>query len=106
MALNYIILGLIFFAGAFLALGAAFNISILFGNEKNDESIIQENHQKNKSPRGFFNPMGNVSRLISNFFMISDKKRIAYLFLGIVILILGLVAAFFTDFLDKPITFE
>lgn len=106
MILNYIVLGLIFSAGTFLVLGAAFNIQILFGNEKSDNETVEQNHQTNRSVRGFFNPMGNISRLISNFFILSNQKRIAYLFLGVVIIILGFVAIFFTDFLDKPITFE
>lgn len=106
MALNYIVLGLIFLAGTFLVLGAAFNIQILFGNEKSDDDAVEENHQINRSARGFFNPMGNITRLFSNFFIRSNQKRIAYLFLGVMIIILGFVAIFFTDFLDKPITFE
>jgi hypothetical protein len=106
MTLNYIVLGLIFLAGTFLVLGAALDIKILFGNEKIENETIEQSHSTNQSTRGFFNPMGNISRIVSNFFIRSNQKRIAYLFLGIVIIILGFVAIFFTDFLDKPITFE
>lgn len=105
MTLNYIILGLIFIAGLFLVLASVFNFSVLFG-APDEHEIATNPDPKQTRPRGFFNPMRGLTRLIMNVLALHDKKRSAYFFLGIVIIILGFVAIFFTDFLDKPITFE
>jgi hypothetical protein len=106
MALNYIILCLIFLAGLFLVLASVLNFHVLFGNPEDNEHTAEGNHEQNRPVRGFFNPLGGITRLLMNVILLRDKKRSAYFFLGIVIIILGFVAIFFTGFLDEPIAFK
>ncbi|HLP10324.1 MAG TPA: hypothetical protein VK177_00230 [Flavobacteriales bacterium] len=98
MALNYIFLTLLFVSGIILVLGSVYNARFLFGPKEHEE--------KTSLRSAAFNPLGSLSRKFANSLDANNKKRTAYFFMGIVILILGLVAIFFTDFLQNPIKFE
>lgn len=103
MTLNYIILGLIFFAGLVLVLGSVFNAKIFFGtNEKGNPS---EESPTRSGGRGIMTFFLQIFNGISKIPVFADKKRSAYFFIGMVILILGIVAIF-TGFLNEEIKFE
>jgi len=86
MTLNYIILGLIFFAGAFLLLTAVFNARFMFGEEISNNEIVKGYQEKRKIP-GF------------------KRSRTMYAIIGAFIIIMGIVAIFM-GFLDEEIKFE
>ncbi|HYG50172.1 MAG TPA: hypothetical protein VD905_04675 [Flavobacteriales bacterium] len=83
-------------------MASVFNWTLLLGNSNNEEG---ENGKPLKGS-GVFNPLGSLSRLIGGKTNMQNNKRSAYFFLGMIIIILGFVAIFFTGFLDEPITFE
>jgi hypothetical protein len=103
MALNYIILGLVFLAGLVLILGSVFNAKFLLGN--NEQGHETEGHSIKPAGRGIMTFFLQIFNGIAKIPLFSDKKRSAYFFIGIVIIVLGIVAIF-TGFLNEKIKFE
>lgn len=83
MTLNYIIVGLIFFAGAFLVLASLLNAKFLFSSQINNDPMVQSYQEKRKLP-GF------------------KRTRTMYTVIGLIIIILGFVAIF-NGFLEEKI---
>lgn len=108
MVLNYVILGLIFFAGIFMVLAALLNAQFIFGSEKKNQAEMQVEQRKQKIGRGFSGMLGLFVHWVGDFFhleFLGNRKRGTYFVLGIIILILGIVAIF-TGFLNEEIKFE
>lgn len=97
---------MIFLAGIILVVLSFSKAEFLHEETATQEKSVETNHEINRSPRGFFNPLGNITRLFQNVLKLNNSRQTTYFFVGILVIILGFVAIFFTGFLDEPITFE